>query len=93
LVYNGGQGAYMKYNSKKDWWIGAIIWIPMLFGLYRMGYVSFVEDQSVLFFIIFAIFIGFVSWIWFGTYYVFDDEYLIVRCGPIKEIVLYKYIF
>ncbi|NLK87389.1 MAG: PH domain-containing protein [Clostridiaceae bacterium] len=80
----------MKYNSKKDWWIGAIIWIPMLFGLYRMGYVSFVEDQSVLFFIIFAIFIGFVSWIWFGTYYVFDDEYLIVRCGPIKEIVLYK---
>lgn len=80
----------MRYNSKKDWWIGAIIWIPMLFGLYITGYETFVENQSVLYFIILGIFVGFVSWIWFGTYYVFDEEYLIVRCGPIKEIVPYK---
>lgn len=80
----------MRYNSKKDWWIGLIIWIPMLFGLYITGYAAFIENVSVIAFLIFLIFIGFVSWIWFGTYYVFDKEYLIIRCGPIKEIVPYE---
>ena len=80
----------MRYYSKKDWWIGIIIWIPMIFGLYCTGYATFIENQSLVFFAIFVFSIGFVSWIWFGTYYVFDEESLIIRCGPIREIVPYK---
>ena len=37
-----------------------------------------------------ALLIGFVAWIWFGTYYVFGEESLIIRCGPIKENVPYR---
>ncbi len=84
------KGAGMRYNSKKDWWIGLIIWIPMILGLYTTGYVTFIKNQSFIPFSIFALFIGFVSWVWFGTYYVFDNESLIIRCGPIREMVPYN---
>lgn len=80
----------MRYNSEKDWWIGLIIWISMIFGLYTTGYVTFTKNQSFIPFAIFVLLIGFVAWIWFGTYYVFGDESLIIRCGPIKEIVPYN---
>lgn len=80
----------MKYHSKKDWWIGIIIWVPMTFGLYATAYEAFAGELSYIFFIIFALLIGFVAWIWFGTYYVFGEESLIIRCGPIKENVPYR---
>lgn len=80
----------MRFESKKDLWIGLVIWIPVLYGFYMTGYVSFYEDQSPILFAIFVLVIGFIAWIWFGTYYVCDEESLTIRCGPIREIVPYK---
>ncbi|NLO40018.1 MAG: PH domain-containing protein [Ruminiclostridium sp.] len=80
----------MRYNSKKDWWIGIIIWVPMAFGLYETAYEAFAGELSFIFFILFALLVGFVAWIWFGTYYVFEEESLIIKCGPIKEFVPFK---
>lgn len=80
----------MRYYSKKDWWIGIIIWVPMAFGLYATAYAAFAGKLQFIFFIVYVILVGFVAWIWFGTYYVFDEGSLIIRCGPIIEIVPYK---
>ena len=80
----------MRYESKKDWWIGVIIWVPMTIGLYATTYAAFARELSPVFFIIYALLISFVAWIWFGTYYFFDQENLGIRCGPIKEYVPYK---
>jgi membrane protein YdbS with pleckstrin-like domain len=80
----------MRCRSKKDWWIGIIIWVPMTFGLYVTAYEAFTGKLSFIFFIIFAFLIGFAAWIWFGTYYVFDEESLTIRCGPIKENIPYS---
>lgn len=80
----------MRYPSKKDWWIGIIIWIPMTFGLYATAYAAIAGELSFIFFVIYALLIGLVAWIWFGTYYVFEEESLVIRCGPIKDFVPYK---
>ena len=72
----------MKFNSKKDLWLGLLLWIPMLIGVLAVlltpGYMSK---------IIFSLVIILVAWIWFGTEYYVGDGLLKTKCGPFKETI------
>lgn len=75
----------MKFDSKKDSWLGLLIWIPIGVGLI----VSLVSEAWIVKVIMLAT-TGFVGWIWFGTKYYILEEILIVKCGPFSERILIK---
>lgn len=69
-----------KYVSKKD--VGfALLFIacPLLTWL-----ILFLHPNSYFFFFALVTTL-FFSWIWFGTYYLLDNEYFMCRCGPLKK--------
>lgn len=70
----------MYFPSKKDWWLGLIIWVSFLLppimliyeGLYTQLWIS-------------VLIIIFVSWIWFGTGYTITEKELKIKSGPIRS--------
>jgi hypothetical protein len=71
--------AKMYFQSKKDWWLGLIIWagifVPPVM-LIKEG----IYDQLF----IWAPILLFVSWIWFGTGYTITEKVLKIKSGPIR---------
>lgn len=82
-----------RFYSKRDLWLTLLAWVPMLFS-FALFIVEIIKGTEI--FGIMAMFwiliIGFMAWLWVGTYYEFEDDYLLVRSGPIKEKIYYKYI-
>ncbi len=75
----------MRFNSKKDFWLGLLIWVPIGGGFV----VSFFSTGCFIKALMFAILV-FVGWIWFGTRYYISDGILIIKCGPFSERILIK---
>jgi len=75
----------MRFDSKKDFWLGVLIWIPtgggFMVSLLSAGW--FVKSLML------AVVI-FIGWIWFGTRYYISEGELNVKCGPFSEIILIK---
>lgn len=70
----------MRFPSKKDWWLGLIIWSAALLPLLGLIY------QGVLYPSLLALLLAlFLAWIWFGTSYTITDTHLLVRCGPLRK--------
>jgi hypothetical protein len=70
----------MYFPSKRDWWLGLLIW-----GLVLLAAVpAFLTPGKGQFIIMFAV-ILFVGWIWFGTGYGISDDELKIRCGPFRQ--------
>ncbi|WP_180994200.1 PH domain-containing protein [Bacillus sp. Marseille-P3661] len=84
----------MKYQSKRDWWLTFIIWGTMLFAI-GSGGKTFIDNTgntvenivTALFTILLPIFI---LWLWFTTYYIIDEDNLVIKYGPFKKTVPLK---
>ena len=70
----------MYFSSKRDWWLGLLIW-----GLVLLGAVPALLKPGKGPFIIMIAVILFVGWIWFGTGYEISDDELRIRCGPFRQ--------
>ncbi|MBH0155419.1 PH domain-containing protein [Fictibacillus sp. 5RED26] len=84
----------MKYPSKKDWWLGLILFGAIVYGAYISTYALLSEKADLLGIMITIIInlslISFISWLWFTTYYVLEEKELIIRCGPINKRIPYR---
>lgn len=84
----------MKYPSKKDLWLGVILWGGIGYALYISTMALFKEKASVSGIVITLainlLFILFISWLWFTTYYILEQKELIIRCGPINKRIPYR---
>ncbi len=79
----------MRYYSKRDWWIGVILWVPLLFWLVASLTSTESDGEAMIAFVVMVAVIGLTAWIWFSTYYILEDDYLYVRCGPMVERIKY----
>ena len=78
----------MKFKSKIDWWIHLIfatlplttVWLAVS---YFMWYRSWIVGSCALLFILIDIFL---FPIWTSTYYVLDENELIISCGFLRKI-------
>lgn len=79
----------MYFPSKKDWWLGLIIWVaiivpPAMIIKEEIYNQMFNWVPLVLFISIWVPTALFVSWIWFGTGYTITENDLKIKSGPIK---------
>lgn len=70
-----------RYRSKYSVVLTVLVWSPFLITLALAS----TRPHGILFVLIPAI--GFVAWIWFGTYYTITDTTLETRCGPFRESI------
>ncbi len=68
----------MRFYSKHDTWLGVILYGPISYAILQTYAESGLSGITVLLFILFVL----ITWIWLGTYYVIEDEYLKIRSGP-----------
>ncbi len=71
----------IRYRSKYSVVLAVFVWVPVLLPLV----VIFPHAHGILFVLIPTI--GFVAWIWFGTYYMITDSTLETRCGPFRQSI------
>lgn len=77
----------MKFESKKDLWLGLLIWIPMI-----VGTVATIIDGDGVVISIMVLSLILITVIWFGTGYYIMSDTLEIKVGPfsskidIKEI-------
>ncbi|NMF01501.1 PH domain-containing protein [Aneurinibacillus aneurinilyticus] len=81
----------MRFPSRKDLWLTIIIWGTMLFSIIIGGYALLlgqldIVDMIVIFFLSVALPV-FLLWIWLTTYYVLDENNLIIKCGPFRKTI------
>ena len=67
----------MKFYSKRDLWLGILIWASML-----APNIFLIRDREWMGVLISVPILLFIAWIWFGTYYVITDKELKIRSGP-----------
>ncbi|WP_432663959.1 PH domain-containing protein [Wukongibacter baidiensis] len=82
---------HKRYYSKHDPLLTVIVWgsiiisfIPIISGAIRGSQALCVLS------IIWTLVIGFLGWLWLGTYYELHEKYLLICSGPIKEKYYYK---
>lgn len=84
----------LRFNSKKDKWLAFIIWGVIIFPAFGLitSYIS--DDIGITPFIIILLLLiildMFVLWSWYATYYVLEDDALMIKSGPIKKIIKYS---
>lgn len=76
-----------RFESKGDTWLKTIIWISQIIQIAILIFLFIDEPENeiavVITVLILFISILFVFWIYFGTFYEVDREYLYVISGPI----------
>lgn len=77
----------MVFKSGKAIWAGVIVWGVV--GLMIFNAVRVITDQSNdPFYLIFtALITALLLWVWFGTYYIIEDQQLLYRSGPIHGVI------
>lgn len=81
----------LKFKSKIDWWLAIIIWGSMIFSIGIGIYAIFTKNPSLLDLILTTLLaimlpIG-VLWMCLTTFYVIEDNVLIIQYGPFKKLV------
>ncbi|WP_438317028.1 PH domain-containing protein [Sporosarcina sp. FA9] len=86
----------MYFPTKKDVWFSIIIWgfilfmiLIYIFGGEPVGW-QLITYKSIPGYIIGALIITLLLWIWFGTGYKIEGEFLKVRYGPFKSKINIK---
>lgn len=81
----------MIYPSKKDWWLGAIIWGTVIITLGSGGLAVFTKATSTVEYLLVTLLTIppslFIAWVWLTTYYVLEKEHLFVHSGPIRRTI------
>ncbi|KLU64467.1 hypothetical protein DEAC_c36690 [Desulfosporosinus acididurans] len=78
----------MYFSSKRDTWLGLLLWIPIIAGIVLTTWIPSSNgqyDPTGLF--IFVPIVAFIAWLWFGTGYRVTDDELRIKCGPIRKII------
>ena len=70
----------MQFKSKKDLWLGLLLWISML-----VGSIAAIIDRNNLVILIMFLSLLLVAVIWFGTAYYIADDMLEIRVGPFSN--------
>jgi hypothetical protein len=70
----------MYFRSKRDWWLGLLIWGLMLLAAIP----ALLKPGKGQLTIMIAV-ILFIGWIWFGTRYEILEDELKIRCGPFTQ--------
>ncbi|SPF55209.1 conserved membrane hypothetical protein [Candidatus Desulfosporosinus infrequens] len=81
----------MYFSSKRDTWIGLLLWIPIIAGLVLTTWIPLTNGQyypTGTF--IFVPIVAFIAWLWFGTGYRVTDDELKIKCGPIRQTIPLK---
>jgi hypothetical protein len=83
-----GQSAGIeRFASKRDTWLGAIIWLACLVAL--LGPLTASADRASILALLLAVVFGaaaavFLLWVFYGTYYLLTPAGLLIRCGPFR---------
>ena len=72
----------LNFQSKKDIWLAVLIW-----GVIILMFFMMITEQNIVVYIVGILNNALLLWLWFGTNYKIDDEYLIVRSGPFKSTI------
>ncbi|WP_088187087.1 PH domain-containing protein [Desulfosporosinus sp. FKA] len=78
----------MYFSSKRDIWLGLLLWIPIIAVLVLTTWIPASNgqyDPTGTF--IFIPIVAFIAWLWFGTGYRVTDNELKIKCGPIRKII------
>lgn len=76
----------MKFISKRDWWI-SVLMLGISISLIGM---TFINEFKIIYRVIYLVFGLLILWIYYGTFYVLSEDYLILRCGPLKVKIAYE---
>ena len=83
LYYEVSGVRAMYFPSKRDFWLGLLIW-----GLMPLAAIpAFLKPGKGQLIIMVAV-ILFIGWIWFGTGYEISEEELKISCGPFRQRIL-----
>jgi len=75
----------MYFPTKRDVWLGILIWGLMLFGM-----IPAIIQSAKLPLVIMILVVLFVGWIWFGTGYEISEDRLKISCGPFRQRIPIK---
>lgn len=75
----------MKFKSKKDLWLGLILWGAMIFGL-----VATIMDGGWLVIIIMVVSTILVGVLWFTIAYYIEEDILKIKVGPFTSKIPIK---
>jgi len=70
----------MYFPSKRDFWLGLLIWGLMLLAAIP----AFLKPGKGQLIIMITV-ILFIGWIWFGTGYEISEDQLKISCGPFRH--------
>lgn len=72
----------MRFSSKRDRWLGAVLWGPAVGGLAIAAHEGSWEGWAAA-----LLAAAFVGWLWWGTDYTLTTATLVIRCGPFRQTV------
>ena len=78
----------MRYASAKSAGFGVLVWGVILVLAISMVIIPFQYRLPVIAGSLACI--GFILWIWYGTFYEFKHDYLLVQMGPFFEKIQYS---
>lgn len=75
-------GVVLYYPSKKDLWLGVIIWatifVSLMMPIIGREWVAFAVMSPIA---------GFMIWLWFRTGYLLTDKQIKIMYGPLKKTI------
>lgn len=74
----------MIFYSKRDLWLGLLLFVPTGVSTFAMLLDLGITFSSLIMILVFA----FISWLWFGTYYLIERKKIYIRSGPFRKTVL-----
>lgn len=75
----------MYFSSKRDFWLGLLIWIPII----AVSFLTFRVEGNISKVIMVSVII-FIGWVWFGTGYYVGEETLKIISGPFRWKIYIK---
>lgn len=76
----------MVFTSRKDIWMGIVIWV-LIFAFIWVFYQSVFVQLDILGIIVMVVMIYLLGTIWFNTRYKIENETLKISYGPIKKSI------
>lgn len=75
----------MKFRSKIDWW-GYLLFTLFIF----MSILLFIQKSNIVGTVVFLLNATIVIPVYVLTYYILEEEYLVIRCGFFKKRIKYS---
>ncbi|MBW7452940.1 PH domain-containing protein [Paenibacillus sepulcri] len=81
----------MNFNPKRDLGLSIVIWLSII-ALLVSGLSPFFQEGAgiiggALIFLFCTAIAGLIAWLWLATYYIFNENSLFIRGGPITKSV------